>query len=35
MSRWAKGADQVNMLIEQRHLQRVIADADTVDALLG
>jgi hypothetical protein len=35
MSRWAKGADQVNMLIEQRHLQRVIADADPVDALLG
>jgi hypothetical protein len=35
MSRWAKGADQVDMLIEQRHLQRVIADADTVDALLG
>jgi hypothetical protein len=29
VNRRAKGADQVNMLIEQRHLQRVIADADT------
>jgi hypothetical protein len=35
VSRWAKGADQVTALIEAHHLQRVIADADTVDALLG
>jgi hypothetical protein len=35
VSRWAKGADQVTALIESRHLQRVVADADTVAALLG
>jgi hypothetical protein len=35
MSRWAKGADQVTALIETRQMQRVIADADTVAALLG
>ena len=35
MSRWAKGADRVTALIEARHLQRVIADADTATALLG
>lgn len=35
MSRWAKGADRVTALIEARHLQRVIADADTSTALLG
>jgi HEPN domain-containing protein len=35
VSRWAKGADQVTALIEARHLQRVIADADTAAALLG
>jgi hypothetical protein len=34
VSRWAKGADQVNALIEARHLQRVVADPDTVAALL-
>ena len=35
MSRWAKGADQVTALIENRHLQRVLADEDTGAALLG
>lgn len=35
MTRWAKGADQVLALIEDRHLQRVVADEDTVEALLA
>lgn len=35
MSRWAKGADRVTSLIEARDLQRVIADSDTVAALLS
>lgn len=35
MTRWAKGADRVTALIEARHLQRVIADGDTVAALLS
>jgi hypothetical protein len=35
VSRWAKGSDQVTALIEARHLQRVIADDNTVAALLS
>jgi hypothetical protein len=35
VSRWGRGADQVAALIEGRHLQRVVADADTVAASLG
>lgn len=35
MTRWAKGADRVTALIEARDLQRVIADGDTVAALLS
>ncbi len=33
--RWAQGADVVQRLIEQRHLQRVTTDTDTVQALLA
>jgi hypothetical protein len=33
--RWAQGADVVLRLIEQRHLQRVTTDVDTVQALLA
>jgi HEPN domain-containing protein len=35
VTRWAKGADRVTALIEARHLQRVIADSATVEALLS
>jgi hypothetical protein len=35
MSRWAMGANRVTALLEVRHLQRVVADADAVDALLS
>lgn len=35
MGRWAKGADQVTALIEARHLQQIVSDPDTVDALLA
>jgi len=35
VSRWAHGADVVQGLIEARHLQRVVADTETVEALLA
>ena len=35
MTRWAKGADRISALIEARDLQRVVADSDTVSALLS
>ena len=34
MGRWAKGADQVTALIEAHHMQQVVSEPDTVDALL-
>lgn len=35
MARWRKGEEQVAHLIEQRHLQRVVADPEIVGALLA
>jgi len=35
MARWAKGEATVTRLIEERHLQRVAADSDTVTSLLA
>ena len=35
MASWAHGADRVEGLIALRHVQRVIADPATVEALLG
>jgi hypothetical protein len=35
MPRWAQGADDVQRLLDQRHLQRVTTDPDTVEALLA
>lgn len=35
MGRWRKGEEQVTHLIEQRHLQRVVADPEIVSALLA
>jgi hypothetical protein len=32
--KWAQGADDVQRLLGQRHLQRVITDPETVEALL-
>ena len=32
VGRWANGAERVTVLIEARHLQRVIGDPDTVTA---
>lgn len=34
MSRWAQGQQVVERLLRERHLQQVVADADTVTALL-
>jgi hypothetical protein len=34
LTRWAKGSARVSALIETRHLQRVVADPETVIALL-
>lgn len=34
MARWGKGADAVTALIEARHIQRIIADSQTAEALL-
>jgi hypothetical protein len=33
--KWAQGADDVQRLVDQRHLQRVITDPATVEALLA
>jgi hypothetical protein len=35
VSRWAQGADVIERLIEARHLQRVVAGTETVEALLA
>ena len=35
MARWRKGEEQVAHLVELRHLQRVVADSETVDVLLA
>jgi hypothetical protein len=35
MSRWAHGAEVIQGMIEARHLQRVVADGETAEALLG
>jgi hypothetical protein len=35
MSRWAHGAEVIQGMIEARHLQRVAADGETAEALLG
>jgi hypothetical protein len=35
VGRWAKGAERVTALIEAHHLQRVVGDPDTVNALLA
>jgi HEPN domain-containing protein len=35
VARWRKGEEQVAHLIDQRHLQRVVADPEIVDALLA
>jgi hypothetical protein len=35
VSRWAQGAEVIEGLIEARHLQRVVAGTDTVEALLN
>jgi HEPN domain-containing protein len=35
MARWRKGEEQVTGLIEQRHLQRVVADPEIASALLA
>jgi HEPN domain-containing protein len=35
MARWAKGEAQVIQLLEKRHLQRVVADSETVTSLLA
>jgi hypothetical protein len=35
MARWRKGEEQVTVLIEQRHLQRVVADPEIASALLA
>ena len=34
VARWRKGEEQVTYLIEQRHLQRVVADPEIASALL-
>ena len=35
VGRWGRGAERVTSLIEARHLQRVVGDPDTVDALMA
>lgn len=35
MTRWNKGSDVVERLLDDRHLERVPADADTVAALIA
>lgn len=35
MTRWHKGEEEVAHLIEQRHLQRVVADPEIAGALLA
>jgi HEPN domain-containing protein len=35
VARWRKGEEQVTHLIEQRHLQRVVADPEIASALLA
>lgn len=35
MARWRKGEEQVAHLLEQRHLQRVVADPEIASALLA
>lgn len=35
LGRWAKGAERVTALIDARHLQQVVGDPDTVNALLS
>ena len=34
MARWRKGEEEVAQLVEQRHLQRVVADPEIANALL-
>jgi hypothetical protein len=35
VTRWGKGEATVSRLIEDRHLQRVASDSDTVSSLLA
>ena len=35
MTRWNKGSDVIERLLDARHLEQVPADADTVAALLA
>jgi hypothetical protein len=35
MTRWNKGSEVIERLLDARHLERVPADADTVTALIA